>query len=349
MLKTRITEQYGLKIPFINAGMAFIATAPLARAVCAAGGMGMLGSAAMPPDVLQAAIRDVKAVEPASYGITMIPRFSGTEHIEVCVTEKVPVVVFFWDDPPEDWLSRLRASGSHIWFQVGSVAEATAACRRGAQALVVQGSEAGGHNRAGAATFSLLPAVIDVAGSIPVIAAGGIADGRTVAAALALGAEGVWVGTRLIASFEANAHPEYKNRVIAAGAEDTARHFIFGPEFPDASTRGLRNRIVREWERRDDPPPYKVCPEAELPVIGQARLFGQEFPMQRFCGFPPTPEFTGDLDEMSLLAGESVGQTKQMMSVADIIDEMMDGAETVIRRRLGSIIADQYPDPTDSR
>ena len=179
MLKTRITEQYGLKVPFINAGMAFIATAPLVRAVCSAGGMGMLGSAAMPPNVLQAAIREIKAVNPASYGVNFIARFSAIEHIEVCVAEKVPVVVFFWDDPPDDWLSRLRASGCHIWFQVGSAAEARAAHRRGAQALIVQGSEAGGHNRAVAATLSLLPAVIDVIESIPVIAAGGIADGRT--------------------------------------------------------------------------------------------------------------------------------------------------------------------------
>jgi enoyl-[acyl-carrier protein] reductase II len=341
MLRTRITRQYRLRVPFINAGMAFIATPPLVRAVCSAGGMGMLGSAAMPPDVLQAAIGEIKAGDPTAYGITIIARFSGIEHIEVCIAEKVPVVVFFWDDPPDEWLSRLRGAGIHVWFQVGSVAEARAAHRRGAQALVVQGSEAGGHNRASAATFSLLPAVIDAVDSIPVVAAGGIADGRTVAAALALGAEAVWVGTRLIASFEANAHPEYKDRIVAAGVEDTARHLIFGPEFPDASTRGLRNRIVREWERRDNPPPYKSVPDSELPVIGQAHLYGQEVPMKRFCGFPPTPEFTGDLEEMSLLAGESVGQTRQLMSAANIIDEMMDGAEAVISKSLGSIIADR--------
>ena len=148
MLKTRITEQYGLKVPFINAGMSFIATAPLARALCKAGGMGMLGAAAMPPDVLQAALRDIKAADPRCFGVTFIARFSGIEHIEVCVTERVPVVVFFWDDAPDEWLSRLRAAGSHIWFQVGSVDEAKAAIRRGAEALVVQGSEAGVHNRA---------------------------------------------------------------------------------------------------------------------------------------------------------------------------------------------------------
>ena len=144
-MKTRITEQYGLKVPFINAGMAFIATAPLVRAVCNAGGMGVLGIPAMPLDVLQAAIRDVKAVDPACFGVDIIARFSGIEHIEVCATEKVPVVVFFWDDAPDEWLSRLRAAGSQIWFQVGSVEEAKAALRHGAQGLVVQGSEAGGH------------------------------------------------------------------------------------------------------------------------------------------------------------------------------------------------------------
>ena len=146
------------------------------------------------------------------------------------------------------------------------------------------------------------------------------------------------MGTRLLASFEANAHPQYKDRVVAAGVGDTARHLIFGPEFPDASTRGLRNRIVREWEGRDDPPPYRGVPDSELPVIGQARLYGQEFAMRRFGGFPPTPEFTGDLEEMSLLAGESVGQTKRLMSAAGIIDEMMGGAEAVIRQRLGSMV-----------
>ena len=175
---------------------------------------------------------------------------------------------------------------------------------------------------------------------MPVVAAGGIADGRTVAAALALGADAVWVGTRLLASFEAYAHPQYKDRVVAAGVEDTARHLIFGPEFPDASTRGLRNRIVREWEGRDRPAPYNSVPDSELPVIGQARLYGQEFAMKRFCGFPPTPEFTGNLEEMSLLAGESVGQTKRLMSAASIIDEMMNGAEAVIRERLASMVVD---------
>ena len=161
--------------------------------------------------------------------------------------------------------------------------------------------------------MSLLPAVCDVAGDCLVLAGGGIADGRTAAAALALGADGVWVGTRMLASHEADAHAGYKQRVLAADVDSTARHNIFGPEFPDATTRGLRNRLVQAWEGRDNPAPYKVALPEQMPQIGEADIFGQKVPMTRFGGFPPTRNATGDLEEMSLLAGESVGLTKRLM------------------------------------
>jgi enoyl-[acyl-carrier protein] reductase II len=314
MLRTKITEDYGLAHPFVSAGMAFVATVPLVRAVCAAGGMGVLGATAMPPDQMRTAVREVRNTGATAFGVNIIPRFNTVDHIEICVQERVPVVVFFWDEAPAEWTARLRAGGCRVWVQAGSVEEAVAAVNSGADALIVQGSEAGGHNRAVAATLSLLPTVVDAVGPVPVIAAGGIADGRAAAAVLALGAEAVWVGTRLLASTEAFAHEEYKRRVLAAKVQDTARHFIFGPEFPDASTRGLRNRLVREWAGRDVPPPYKADSAERLAVIGQAVLFGQSIPLQRFMGFPPTPEFTGDLEEMSLLAGESVGQTRTRLS-----------------------------------
>jgi enoyl-[acyl-carrier protein] reductase II len=334
MLKTKLTEDYRLAHPFISAGMAFVATVPLVRAVCAAGGMGILAVSAMPPDQMRNAIRELRDGGATAFGVDIIPRFNTLDHIDICVQEKVPVVAFFWDEAPAEWIARLRTGGCRVWVQVGSVEEAIAAVNIGAEALIAQGSEAGGHNRAVAATLSLLPAVIDAVSSVPVIAAGGIADGRAVAAVLALGAEAVWVGTRLLASDEAFAHEDYKRRVLAAKVQDTARHFIFGPEFPDASTRGLRNRLVREWEGRDIPPPYKTAPAETLPVIGEAVIFGQNVPLQRFMGFPPTPEFTGDFEEMSLLAGESVGQTTKLQSVAEIIREMMEEAEAVIKQRL---------------
>lgn len=339
MLKTKLTEAYQLTHPFISAGMAFVATVPLVRAVCAAGGMGILGATAMPPDQLRNAIRELRTTGATAFGLDIIPRFNTQDHIDICVEEKVPVVAFFWDAPPSDWIAHLRAAGCRVWIQVGSVDEATAAVNSGADALIVQGSEAGGHNRAVATTLSLLPAVIDAVGPVPVVAAGGIADGRAVAAVLALGADAVWVGTRLLASEEAFAHDEYKRRVLAAKVHDTARHFIFGPEFPDASTRGLRNRLVCEWEGRDSPAALQNRTPRSSSVIGQAVIFAQTIPLQRFMGFPPTPEFTGDFDEMSLLAGESVGQTRKLQPVAEIIREMMQDAEAVIKTRLFRMVS----------
>lgn len=248
-------------------------------------------------------------------------------------------MVFFWDEAPADWIARLSAAGSKIWFQIGSVAEARAAMAQGAEALIVQGTEAGGHNRSSAGLLSLLPAVCDVAGDRLILASGGIADGRTAAAALALGADGVWVGTRLLASDEADAHPEYKQRVLAAEVDGTVRNNVFGPEFPDATTRGLRNRLVREWEGRDEPAPYKVASPEQMPLIGEADIYGQKVPMTRFSGFPPTSKATGDLEEMSLLAGELVGLTTQMMSATAIAREMMRDAAAVIDGRLRTMTA----------
>jgi len=151
------------------------------------------------------------------------------------------------------------------------------------------------------------------------VAAGGIADGRSAAAAPALGSDGVWVGTRLLASVESVAHSEYKRRVLAAGVDDTVRHNVFGPEFPDATVRGLRNRVVKEWEGRDYP----------------------KVPMTRFCGFPPTEKASGDFEEMSWLAGESVGQTNELLGVEEIVTTMMSDAATIIRKRLGTMVADR--------
>jgi enoyl-[acyl-carrier protein] reductase II len=337
VLRTRLTEQFGLEVPFVSAGMAFVATAALAAAVCKAGGLGTIGIAAMSPEVLRAQINAIRRATDRPFGVDIIARFSTQEQIDVLVEERVPVVVFFWDTAPADWIARLTAAGSQIWIQVGSVAEAHAAISQGASGLVVQGAEAGGHNRSSAGVISLLPAVCDMAGQCLVLAAGGIADGRTVAAALALGADGVWVGTRMLASEESDAHLDYKQRVLAADVDGTARHNIFGPEFPDATTRGLRNRLVREWEGRDQPAPYQVATPEQMPLIGEANIFGQKVPMTRFCGFPPTSAATGDLEEMSLLAGESVGLTRRMMSAGAIVDEMMRDAAAVINNRLSAM------------
>jgi enoyl-[acyl-carrier protein] reductase II len=337
VLKTRLTEEYGVDLPFVNAGMAFIATSTMAGAVAKAGGLGTIGCAAMTPDYLLGEVRKIRAATNRAFGVDIIPRFSPPEHIEVLVQEKVPLAIFFWDDVPDLWFSRLKECGTKIWIQIGSVVEARQAIAKGVDGLVVQGTAAGGHNRSTAELMSLLPAVRDLDGQMLLVAAGGIADGRTAAAALALGADGVWVGTRLLASTESTAHSEYKRRVLAAGVSDTVRNNVFGPEFPDATVRGLRNRVVKEWEGRDYPAPYKGLAVEALPIIGEADIYGQKMPMTRYCGFPPTDQFSGDFEEMSLLAGESVGQTNEILRVEEIVNQMMGDAAAIIKGRLGAM------------
>lgn len=179
MLRTKITEEYNLRVPFVSAGMAFVAMPALVAAVSNAGGLGVLGGSAMPPAILLNSLKEIRKSTNGTFGVNFIAHTIGDEHIDICIQEKVPVVTFHWDFPPSEWIQCLQNGGCRVWFQVGSVEGAEEAIKLGANALIVQGNEAGGHNRAKANILSLLPAVLDISGSIPVIAAGGIADERS--------------------------------------------------------------------------------------------------------------------------------------------------------------------------
>ncbi len=339
MLRTRLTEPYGLDVPFISAGMGFLALPPLVAAVSNAGGLGLLGVGITPPDGLRVLIRRIRTLTSRPFGVDFITQFTSPAHIDVCLEERVPVVVFFWNDPPQTFIARLRVGGVKVWMQVGSVQRAREAVQAGVDAVIVQGSEAGGHNHATSATLVLVPAVVDAIAPVPVIAAGGIADGRGVAAALALGAEAVCVGTRLVASREAYAHDEYKRRVVAATTTDVTLTTLFGPEWPDQPMRVLRNRVVHEWTGRED----QVPPPSNPPqFIGRTVLGGQEVPLPKFSALLPTPDTTGDFEEMCLAAGESAGLVKDIRPAGDIVRDMMGEAERIIRGRLAAM-ADGRP------
>jgi enoyl-[acyl-carrier protein] reductase II len=348
MIRTRLTSEYGLTAPFVSAGMAFLGLPPLAAAVSNAGGLGMLAPGPAPPPVLREFIRATRQLTSRPFGVdfvvetTTLGPLTLEQHVDVCIEEKVPVVVFFWNLPPKRWIQQLKDTGIKVWLQTGSVDSAREAVDAGIDAIVAQGSEAGGHNRGTTALFTLLP-VITNAVSVPVLAAGGIADGRGVAAALALGAEGVWVGTRLIASHEAYAHDEYKRRIVAARESDVARTCIFGPEWPDAPMRVLRNRVVREWAGRDMKTPAQPDPPQ---FIGTTILGGQEYHMPKFSAILATPETAGDFEEMCLAAGESAGLVQEIKPADQIVHEMIADAERVIAHRLASLLSS--PDSAQS-
>ncbi|HLJ50184.1 MAG TPA: nitronate monooxygenase [Bryobacteraceae bacterium] len=339
MIRTRLTSQYGLQVPFVSAGMAFLAQPPLAAAVSNAGGLGMLALGGAPPVLLREAIRATRQMTIAPFGVDFIIEttpagpLTTDKHVDVCIDERVPVVVFFWNLPSQEWVNRLHDAGTKVWLQAGSVERARQAVDLGIDAIIAQGSEAGGHNQGSAALFTLLPAICDAL-PVPVIAAGGIADGRGVAAALVLGAEGVWVGTRLVASVEAHAHAEYKRRVIEAGEGDIACTCIFGPEWPDGRMRVVRNRVVADWEGRDTKtPPPPDPPE----FIGTTMLGPLEYRMPKFSSILPTPETIGDFDEMCLAAGESAGLVHEIKPAGHIVAEMMAEAEAIILRGARSL------------
>jgi NAD(P)H-dependent flavin oxidoreductase YrpB (nitropropane dioxygenase family) len=267
--------------------------------------------------------------------VNLITVFTEEAQLEVCIEERIPVVTFFWNDPPQTFMHRLQAAGVKVWMQVGSLQEARAAVDCGIDAIIVQGTEAGGHNRSTASVLSLVPAVVDAVAPVPVIAAGGIADGRGVVAALALGAEAVCVGTRLVASQEAYAHDTYKQRLVEAQASETVRTTIFGPEWPHQSMRVIRNRVVNEWITLEQEVTYS--PESGE-SIGQTILLGKPVPLPKFSALPPSPKTSGDFEEMALIAGESVGLIKEIKPAGEIVHSMMEEARQIIEHRLTGIL-----------
>jgi len=159
MFDTRITRQFGLAAPILNAGMAFVAGPELVAAVSNAGGLGMLGGALLPPEGLKALIEATRNATDRRFGVDLIGDFSSDAHVDVLVEQRVTLAVFFWTGPTPAQIARMKSAGIAFWMQVGSVGEARTASDLGAEALVVQGSEAGGHNRAEATLANLFPAV----------------------------------------------------------------------------------------------------------------------------------------------------------------------------------------------
>lgn len=329
MFETRITGKFGLKVPILNAGMAFVAGPDLAAAVAEAGGLGMLGGAMVPAESLRLMIRATQGMTTGCVGVDLIGDFIDDAHIDVLVGEQVPLAVFFWTAPSPVQVARLKSAGVSFWMQIGSVEEAMAAEALGAEAMVVQGSEAGGHNRSQEALETLFAAVHRVLPEMPLVAAGGIVDGATMAAALSRGAEAVWCGTRFLASCEADAHEGYQARLVQAGHGCTTITTVFGPEWPGQPLRALVNEAVRASEGRI----AAALDEAIGHVIGTTVLGGATVPVPRYSALLPTRAFDADLEWSCLTAGECAAVIKSIEPVRAIIDRMMDGASQAAPRK----------------
>jgi NAD(P)H-dependent flavin oxidoreductase YrpB (nitropropane dioxygenase family) len=344
-IKTPFTVKFGLTHPFAQAGMAFAGEKPeLAIAVGKAGGIGAIGVGFMPPEELRATIRTIRAAGVTMFNINFITIFGNDAQVQVAAEEKAPVVSFHWGHPPAEQVAVLKAAGCSIWVQVGSVADAETAIGYGADVIVAQGQEAGGHNyqgvggveQAGMGGIALIPVMADaIAGRAMLLASGGIADGRGVAAALALGADGVWVGTRLVASAEAHVHPEHHRRLVEAQGTDTVFSGVFGPEMPFFNPMRLhKSRVVKKWnDRLADVPTVRD----DLDVIGETVFLGSKHVKRKFDVILPTEDTTGDFEEMAWLMGQGVGLVKDIRPAGEIIATMMDEAVHVLKDKAARI------------
>lgn len=326
MLTTDICRQLGVSLPIWNAGMGGGLAGPaLAAAVSNAGGLGVLGMGGLPEPVIREQIHELRQLTDRPFGVNIIlPLLGDDSPIECCLEERVPVLILFWGDPGP-YVDRAHAVGTRVVVQVGSVEEARAAAATGVDAVMIQGVEAGGHVKSTTSLSVLLPASVDAVAPLPVVAAGGIGDGRGVAAALSLGAQAVSLGTRFLCSDESRA--AYKERVVAARAEDTYYTKLFDVEWPDAAHRVLRNKIVRDWEAAGSPASGQRPGEGE--ITGRMPVGGQVVELPRYSVFMPMDGFDGDLDSSVLYCGESCSLVSDVKPAAEIVRTLAADAEAV--------------------
>lgn len=324
-IRTALTELIGIDIPIVQAPMSSAATPSLAATVSNAGGLGMISGTWQEPAELRQLIRDVRSLTKHPFGVNLGLDWDQEERLEVCLSEDAPVISLFWGDPTP-YVGMAHDGGALVMHTVGSSEQARSAIDTGVDVVVAQGWEAGGHVDSTIGNLALVPAVVDVAGTVPVVAAGGIADGRALAAVLTLGAAGAWIGTRFLLTHEARAHEHYKARLMGATEADTAFSTVFDVGWPDAPHRTLRNATVDMWEGAGQPGMGDRPGEGD--VLG---AYDNGTPIVRYeVGFP-RPGASGDVDAMALYAGQGVGQVSSIRGAAEVVHDLAAEAYTVLR------------------
>jgi nitronate monooxygenase len=330
MLKTPLCRQLSIEYPIFSVGMGGGVAGPeLTAAVSNAGGCGVLGMGGLPAPYIRQQIQKLRTLTNQPFGVNIILPLLQEGQIETCLDEKVPIVILFWGDP-KPYIEEAHRRGTKVFIQVGSVEEAQAAAEAGVDALIAQGVEAGGHVKSTTSLSTIVPAVVEAVKPLPVIAAGGIANGRGIVAALSLGAQAVSMGTRFLCSEETQVIHAYKERVIKSKAEDTVYTFLFDVGWPDAAHRVLRNKAVDDWEAAGRPGTGKRPGEGK--VIGTMTMAETTVEVPRYAVFPPMPGFTGDMEHTALYAGESCTLINDIKPAGQIVRDLVREAEEVIEQ-----------------
>ena len=314
-MRTPVCELFGIEAPIVQAPIGTAAVPRLAAAVSNAGALGMvaLSWAADVPGV----IGETAALTGRAFGGNLVLAWDQHRRLDQALEAGLRIVSLTWGDPSA-YVDKIHEAGALALHTVGSAEEARRAAGCGVDVIVAQGWEAGGHVWGSIATLPLVPAVVDAVAPVPVIAAGGIGDGRGVAAVLALGAQAAWVGTAFLLAEEAPVHPDYRRRLIAA-AETDAQWYpdLYQVGWADAPHRALRNATAAAWEAAGRPGP------GDRPGKGEHIAWGASGePIVRYSSVLPLEGNTGDIAALSLWAGQSVGLAKRSRPAAEIVAEL---------------------------
>lgn len=307
-MKTKICELCGISYPIFQGGMAWAATAELAVAVSEAGGLGIIAAGNAPADFVRDQIRKAKQMTNKPFGVNVMLLSPFAEEVMKTILEEKVAVVTTGAGNPGKYIAALKEAGIKVIPVVPSVAIAKKMERDGADAVIAEGTESGGHIGE-ITTMALVPQVVDAV-SIPVIAAGGIADSRGVVAALALGAQGVQLGTRFLCSCECIAHDNYKQAVVAAKDRDA----VVTGRSTGHPVRGIKNKLTRGFEKLE----AEGAPKEEIEKFGEGAL--------------RNAVVEGDAQMGALMAGQSAGLIGDIKPCRQIIEDLLSGLDCVVDR-----------------
>lgn len=326
-MRTPLCDLFGIEVPVVQAPIGGASVPALAAAVSEAGALGTIALSWTKPQDVAALVEDVRTRTTKPFHGNILQEWPPEERLEAVLEAGVKIVSLAWGDPSA-YVERVHSAGALLIGTAGTADEAKRFADAGVDVVCAQGWEAGGHVWGEVATMALVPAVVDAVAPVPVIAAGGIVDGRGVAAALALGAQGVWLGTRFLLAEEAPLHAEYRDHLLRARAEDAVYAAdLFDVGWEHAPHRALRNSTRELWEAAGSPEPGSRPGEGETVAT---RADGA--PIARYSSAMPVAGLTGEIEALSMWAGQGIGLLDRVQPAAEIVRELAEEADAVLAR-----------------
>lgn len=323
MIRTPVCDLLEIEHPIALGGMGSIYAPDLVAAVSNAGGLGAMGCHGLSPEQIRTGTASIRERTNKPFGLNFLIFDTREDSFAAALDLRPRIIAFAWPRPDQDlkpFIARAHDSGAKVTFMAGGVPEAVKAAKAGADVIIAQGTEGGGHV-SWLATMALVPMVVDAVAPIPVLAAGGIADGRGLVAALALGADGVLLGTRFLATKESSLHPNFKQAIVDADGHDTLLSEIpdvaAGKVWPGAMSRSKRNRFIERWAGRE-----WALRQHQAEALAEVQAARKR----------------GDIDESPLSMGQDAGLIHDIPSAGEIVTRIARQAEQILTEKLPRLI-----------